>query len=139
MEAHLADFRLAETKIAETEGNMNTKLPTSMLFDDQARAVANADIDKCVTGFHAGRADFPSAEALAFACDVLLIMGDLQNDPEGRRLIASLTNLRGVSYAVVVPLMSAVIQRANIAIDRVRTLRGAELEHASVAERDPLF
>jgi hypothetical protein len=118
---------------------MNTKLAYSIMFDDQARASANAGIDKCVTRFNAGRTDFSPAEALAFACDVLLIMGDLQDDSGGRRLVASLTNPRGVSYAAVVPLMTALSHRTNIAIDRVRTLRIAELERVSVTEPDPLF
>jgi hypothetical protein len=118
---------------------MNTPLPDDMLFDDHARSTANQDIDECIHKFTDGRADFPSAEVLAFACDVLLAMGECQEDKEGRRLVDMLSSPRGVSYASVVPLMKALRQRTNIEIDRARANRTAALQRIQNDDGDLPF
>jgi hypothetical protein len=107
---------------------MNTPLSDDMLFDDHARSIANQDIDECIEKFSEGRSNFPPAEVLAFACDVLLAMGDCQDNPEGRRLVDMLLSPRGVSYASAVPLMKALRQLTDVAIDRARVMRTAELQ-----------
>jgi hypothetical protein len=107
---------------------MNAPLPDHMLFDDHARSTANQDIDECIHKFTDGRTDFPPAEVLAFACNVLLIMGGCQEDADGRRLVEMLTSSRGVSYASAMPLMKALRQRTNIEIDRARATRTAALQ-----------
>ena len=103
-----------------------TKPPSDILFDDNARAIANRDIDDCISKFRDGQTDFPAADALAFACNVLLIMGGLYDDPAGRRLVAMLEDPHGVSYSAVVPRMIEIRQRAAGAIDRAREIRVAE-------------
>lgn len=99
-----------------------TQLPSDLLFDDSALAIANADIDDCISKFRDGRIDFPTADALAFACNVLLIMGGLYDDPAGRRLVAMLEDPHGVSYSAVVPRMIEIRQRTAHAIDGAREI-----------------
>ncbi len=118
---------------------MNGRLPDELLFDDQARVTANRDIDECLEKFTEGRTDFPEAEILAFACDVLLIMGGIQDYPDGRRLVDALTNPAGISYASVVSLMAMVKHQANLAIDKARASRTAELHHIPIADSDLPF
>ena len=115
---------------------MDAHLPDNMLFDDQARTIANRDIEEYIDKFADGRTDFPAAEVLALACDVLLIMGGIQGDPEGRRLVAVLTSPRGVSYASVVPLMTVLRHRANLAIDRAHANRITEVQRVAMDDRD---
>lgn len=97
-----------------------------MLFDDHARNAANQDIDACIEKFSNGRTDFPNAQVLAFACDVLLAMGGCQDDREGHRLVEMLRSPHGVSYATVVPLLKALRQRTDVAIDSARAKPTAE-------------
>jgi hypothetical protein len=116
-----------------------TRLPSDLLFDDNALAIGNRDIDECVGKFGDGRTDFPTAEELAFACEVLLIMGGLQQDRVGRRLVAMLEDSRGVSYSAVVPLMVDIRQRTALSIVKARQLRAAENKRVPIDESDLPF
>lgn len=116
-----------------------TTLPSNILFDDNARAIANKDIDDCIGKFQYGQTGFPAADALAFACDVLLIMGGLHDDPDGRRLVAMLEDPHGVSYAAVVPRMIEIRQRTARAIDRAREIRVIENKSVPIDESDLPF
>ena len=121
-------IRRRDSEVLQVPYRMNTALPDAMLFDDHARRTANQDIDECIKKFSDGRTNFPRAEVLAFACDVLLAMGGCQNDPEGRQLVEMLSSPRGVSYASAMPLLKALRERTNIAIDKARAKRAAELQ-----------
>ena len=118
---------------------MDDRLPDELLFDDQARNIANRDIDGCLEKFTDGRTDFPDAETLAFACDVLLILGGIQDDPNGRRVVDALSNPAGISYASVVSLMATIKYQANLAIDKARASRTAELHRVPVADSELPF
>jgi hypothetical protein len=110
-------------------------LPDAMLFDEAAEAIALRDIDECLESFASERTTFPGSEALAYACEVLLLMGNSAGDPAGRHLVDLLNHPRGVSYAEVVPLLQIFRNRISAAIEHARAdRRGSALPSTSPAK-----
>jgi hypothetical protein len=108
--------------------------PDELLFDDDSKNIAFGDIDSFITAWSSGQTGFPSADELAFSCNVLMIMGACSDDKQGRNLVMSLMNPKGVSYAMIFPFMVQFKTRMSVAIAQARMFRqnqflpGTELE-----------